>query len=386
MPGTGRIHLRGLDGIRFIGAAAVIVHHVEQWKSMLGLPNVSGESYIRYLGYQGVDLFFVLSGFLITYLLAVESSDTGTISIRAFVMRRVCRILPLYYLIVIIALVVAPSLPLPDGGALAAMVESKNAELESHFPATLALFLAILPNIALIVFPWVLHAAQTWSIGVEEQFYLLWPWLLKYVQRRWWLGLMLGVILVKVGMTFLLRLLVAKTHWLPAYFGEVYLSYFRLEKMAIGGIGAWLFFHHPEWVSRWLVNPIFQMLALPALIGLLIGGPFLPGWTILFPVFAMLLIFNIMLNPVPGLNLENPLCRYLGKISYGLYMYHSLAIFLTFELLYLTGYEGAESSLFDFFLYCGTWVFTVAFSACSYHLYELPFLRLKQRFQTRSTM
>ena len=90
-----KIYFPNLNGLRFIAAFMVIVHHVEQFKSLFGLENVFHESpFISIVGKLGVVLFFVLSGFLITYLLLVEEEVTGTISIKSFYIRRFLRIWP----------------------------------------------------------------------------------------------------------------------------------------------------------------------------------------------------------------------------------------------------------------------------------------------------
>src|SRR5262245_2566828 len=102
------IHFPGLNGLRFLGAYAVVIHHVEQYKQLLGMENIWGSSIVRSLGPQSVYLFFTLSSFLITFLLLKEQEQNGRISIRNFMLRRAVRILPLYYFIVLVAFFVMP--------------------------------------------------------------------------------------------------------------------------------------------------------------------------------------------------------------------------------------------------------------------------------------
>src|ERR1700741_1236659 len=96
-----KIYFPNLNGLRFIAAFLVIIHHIEQIKSILHLPNYLGRiPCISKIGKFGVVLFFVLSGFLITYLLLTEENTFKKISVRQFYMRRILRIWPLYFLIV----------------------------------------------------------------------------------------------------------------------------------------------------------------------------------------------------------------------------------------------------------------------------------------------
>ena len=103
-----KIQFPNLNALRFLAAAAVIVHHVELTKAFLGLPNIAGVRAIPVIGPLGVVLFFVLSGFLITYLLLVEERTAGRISIRRFYTRRILRIWPLYYVVVSAGLFLLP--------------------------------------------------------------------------------------------------------------------------------------------------------------------------------------------------------------------------------------------------------------------------------------
>src|SRR5690606_7246013 len=115
-----------------------------------------------------VILFFVLSGFLITYLLLAENHQFGTINIRHFYVRRILRIWPLYYLIVIVSLFILPQSDF-------FYVPGDSEAVQTHFWPKAILFLAFLPNIPYALYDHVPFANQSWSIGVEEQYYLIWP-------------------------------------------------------------------------------------------------------------------------------------------------------------------------------------------------------------------
>lgn len=104
------VFYKNLNSIRFIAASLVIVHHIEQLKFLNGLDNFSGKSIIFLFGKLGVNIFFVLSGFLITSLLLIEKEKFQKVDIGKFYMRRVLRIWPLYFLIVLTSVFVIPEI------------------------------------------------------------------------------------------------------------------------------------------------------------------------------------------------------------------------------------------------------------------------------------
>ena len=163
------VHYPNLNALRFIAAFMVIVHHIEQTKGTFGFDNYWSTSTIYFAGKLGVVLFFVLSGFLITNLLLIEQKTSSTISIRNFYVRRILRIWPLYYLIIGLALFVLPHF------SLFAIPKYGIETLNMNFTWKLGLFICLLPNLVLSAIANVPFAVHTWSIGVEEQFYIIWP-------------------------------------------------------------------------------------------------------------------------------------------------------------------------------------------------------------------
>ncbi len=334
-----------------MAAGAVLVHHFEMFKAEVDLPNAWGTPSIASLGQQGVELFFVLSGFLITYLLMAEQESRGAISIRGFMLRRALRILPLYYLIVLIAFVAAPLLVQagvsPHLGSTEFAIEWP-VPVRDYWP-TLGLFLAILPNIAFVLYQQVLFAGQCWSIGVEEQFYLLWPWLLRVAKPRRLVGLLLAVIAVKA----LMLLAAMQLHSAAMEHGQRigaavrllrFVKSLRFEDMAVGALGAYCLFHYRDMTLKSLVNPLTRWLAIPTAIGVLIRGNEFP-WLLAPVLYAMILIV-VSAGNSKVLNLENPLFNYLGRISYGLYMYHPIAIVVSLAMWHrlLGAHWGSPSS------------------------------------------
>ena len=107
----GHIYFTGLNGLRFFAAIAVVITHIELIKYQSGYSDIwRNNKLIFELGSLGVIFFFVLSGFLITYLLLKEKSVTQTVAVKKFYLRRILRIWPLYYLIVLLGFLVLPNI------------------------------------------------------------------------------------------------------------------------------------------------------------------------------------------------------------------------------------------------------------------------------------
>lgn len=178
MSGSIKIYFPNLNGLRFIAAFMVIVHHLEQNLSIFGLKNNWDNPVIRSIGGLGVELFFVLSGFLITYLLLAESKTTATISIKEFYIRRILRIWPLYYFIGLLAFIILPQFDLFEISAFA-------DRFHLNYSLSLVLYLLFLPNLLLFGYDIIVpYASQSWSVGVEEQFYLIWPVIMKLFKNK----------------------------------------------------------------------------------------------------------------------------------------------------------------------------------------------------------
>ena len=183
---NSKVYFENLNTIRFIAASLVIIHHIEQFKNIFHIPNIWDDKTILIIGNLGVILFFVLSGFLISFLLFKEKEVTNTICIKNFYMRRILRIWPLYFLIVLSAFFIFPFINFFSLPGLGSNVVLNNLGYK------LLLFVFFLPNANF--FGLIPYASQTWSIGAEEQFYLIWPVLNKKINRKWLL--MISVIFI----------------------------------------------------------------------------------------------------------------------------------------------------------------------------------------------
>jgi peptidoglycan/LPS O-acetylase OafA/YrhL len=376
------VYFPGLNGLRFLAALLVIVSHVEEMKRHFGYANYRSVPAIQHMGGAAVTFFFVLSGFLITYLLLEEKRKTGTVSLPTFYLKRLLRIWPLYYLVVALGLFVLPHVP--------ALIVPRFAEAYAQAPAVLpALFLSFLPNMALAVYGFTPYLVQTWSIGVEEQFYLIWPLVLLYAPRP--LRAMLATVGVYIGAFVLVRLALAAGAYLPdtlTLFLSKLLSFIkltRLDCMAIGGVGAYLLFTGRRTLLALLYHPVTEGLAW-GLAAVLIakGVAFKAIFHEIYAVLFLVIILNVASNPgiLTTQVLENRMMRYLGQISYGLYMYHFIVVGVVLAALrnYL---PGQPRWLADLGIYALTLLGTVAVSAVSFHAFENKIIRLRPWLQRR---
>ncbi len=366
-----RIYFSGINALRFIAALAVIISHIELLKGVFGFKNYWQNPIIFNLGGMGVYFFFVLSGFLITYLLLVERKKYSRIKIKDFYVRRILRIWPLYYLIVIVGFFILPKF---DIFHISYLEES----FKSNFTENLILYVLILPNLAFSLFPAVPNIGQAWSIGVEEQFYLVWPWIISKSKNilKTLLVIIISLFLLKVGV-----LILGKIYNGAAWYGPLKLmvAMSKFECMAIGGIGAYFLFskstilkicHH-----KYIL--VLSILAIPLLI-YITPNSLQDGIHIVYSILFLIIILNISNNTLK-LNFENRLFNYLGKISYGIYMYHFMIIPVVLSMIKSNYHMGSEMAI-NVLIYSAVIIITICISGISYHFIERPFINLKSKY------
>lgn len=315
-------------------------------------------------GFVGVDVFFVISGYLITGLLIREHGRSGKISIADFYRRRVRRIMPVAVLVLIVTVATA-WLVFRPGRATVTTVDSLWALFFGanwHFAAIGTDYLRAAGPLSPV--------QHFWSLGVEEQFYLAWPWLLiilfgvliRFAARKPSQTVVLGVVVATVGVgSFAFAVWETHTAGTIAYFS----TFSRAWELAAGAFLAVIAAH-----SRRLPDWIRPVLAWLGIVGL--------AWSVLFigPSFA----FPAPWGAVPVLStclvilagdggrqrfiwlLTNPISGYLGRISYSLYLWHFPAIVVLSAVLIPAGLRFSALSL----------ALTVGLSVASYHLVEEP--------------
>jgi peptidoglycan/LPS O-acetylase OafA/YrhL len=307
-------------------------------------------------GAYGVDLFFVLSAYLITELLIREKEARGSLDVKSFYLRRILRILPLYYFFI----------------PLAALLPLLNP-LHAFTPRYVLGFLLLAGNWSTIAFgPPYSAALPLWSVSVEEQFYLLWPPVVARLSRRKIAFTAVGMIVI-ANATRVVVLLLHGTGW------SVWANTLaRLDPMAAGILLAvFLRGRAPNLGFGTRLIMIGGGCAGIALTGHFAApwGDGLPwlGTLVSYPVVAGCATAIVLAAIGIGVRLR-PL-EYLGKISYGLYVYHQMCIWITDRFLHvqIEFFNSLVQEIVALHL-------TITVSAVSYTLLEKRFLNLKRKF------
>jgi peptidoglycan/LPS O-acetylase OafA/YrhL len=327
-----------LDGVRALAIVLVIIHHAD-YQLIPG-------------GWIGVDIFFVLSGYLITSILLNEMRQTGEISLRNFYIRRALRLTPP---MVLLALFQFARIPFSH---------------HSHgiLPATLV-SLAYLENWnAVFNFAPVDTLAHTWSLATEEQFYWIWPLLLPLLFQRRPLVWLAGAVIVMTAARAILFGLDAPISVVQCFLGD------RPVGLLIGCALAFL----P--IAQWKLFPGYGLAALAALAGIAFADEFFTIRFIAVPLAASLATAVLIVRlQRPGWLTEAFSARpvvYVGRISYGLYLYHS-------PIFTLGGITTADPPLTHILIAIAL---SVIVAVLSYEFVEKPFLRLKGRFEGRTAI
>jgi len=366
-----RVFFPNLDGLRFFCFLSVFLYHGFYTSDPALLQN-EAYSFIKHFlfanGNLGVNFFFVLSGFLITYLLLSEREQCGRIDVPRFYLRRVLRIWPLFYACVLIGFVLFPYI-------------KKLSGLEPAETANWWMYLTFLNNFDVIRegLPDASILGVLWSIAVEEQFYLVWPLLLALFPPRFygWLFAVIGAVSVAFRAFYAGNEMVIEYHTLSV-----------ISDMAIGGAAAWLAWSRNSVIERVRVLPKIFIVLIYVLVLLtylwrdkiFAGAAGIAIERVLSGVLFALVILEQNYAQRSLFKFSSfPRISRLGTITYGMYCLHFLAILIA---LRLTGrfYERTElwQVIADTLL---ALVLTIVISLISYRFFERPFLQLKKRFQ-----
>lgn len=309
-------YLPQLDGLRGYGMLIVLLAHLPRPSDSIPAALIWQAEHLFKLGDIALDSFFIMSGFLITRLLLAERLRSGRISLRQFYLRRVLRIFPVYYLTVLVVLLVWPT------------TLGRSASL---------LFYAY--NIYLPFHPSAYPLEQSWSLAVEEQFYLLWPLLVIFLPPRW-LGRTTLVILPLSAIAAALTFAAVMPSSLAAELIYTMLPT-RMLPLALGCFLA-VFEQRGRHVSLRAAG-LVSALGACVLLGATMGrsaGIVPPGgfyWAMLLPGLTMLALGFVatLISPVAPNWMIAPfraaVPRFLGQISYAVYLVH-IPLLFTFGL------------------------------------------------------
>ena len=349
-------YLPGLNGIRAIAILIIVAAHTDEFIYLFHRHTIGiiGKG----VAVHAVTLFFVLSGYLITYLLMLEKEKFRKIHYRKFYMRRALRIWPVYFLMVSVTYIIHI-----HGG-----ITPEYKVITAYF----LYYLFFIPNIFFAA-GGILHPiTPLWSIGVEEQFYAFWPFVINKAKN------ILGVMLAIIAIYFCTKIVLQYAHFTTLF---KIVNVTRIDSMAIGGIGAYLVLERHRLLSI-IYHRITQVICWALLIYSLIFGAihiFSIADSELYSILFLVFILNVSTNPRTIISTENKVLNFLGKISYGLFAYHMSILFLLAYLLRGITFN-INDTIFVIGLYLLTLIVAIPVAYFSYEFFEKRFLNLKQKY------
>lgn len=336
-------HFKGLDGIRCISIVTVMYFHFSGADDRLGK--------------LGVDLFFILSGFLITTLLLRERELKNHINLKNFWIRRVLRIFPIYYGFILVQIIIFNVITIEQ-------------TLVDEFYNNLPAFLTFTNN-------WFVHLSSetkvvfyhAWSLAAEEQFYLFWPPLLALtLSNKKLIAIPSALILLDLFLTELVRTNIINF----GFNGNSVIT--SLQPAICLGVIAAVLLHFKSTFS--ILYPILilpylsSITALVAIVLIVINVPHIFIHLILM-LFLITVIFST--EKITNLILNSKPFVYIGRVSYGMYIFH-MAAFNAVKMLL------AQSLPYNgFAIISATFALTIIVAFASYYLYEKPIMSLKNK-------
>jgi peptidoglycan/LPS O-acetylase OafA/YrhL len=360
-----KIYFTGLDALRFFAAFLVLLMHAAGfYMRMIG--NLPLTHYpILYKGHTAVSFFFVLSGFLITYLMFKETRANGRVEIKRFYLKRVYRIWPLYFLVIFIGFITYFYV-LPHMGII--------TKTDFNLIAVMALYVFFLPNVCSSFFNMGAILGVTWSIGVEEQFYLFWAPLFNRFKNN-----SLKFFTTVFVIFFMLQ--VYSYHFVNNVPLKAFFYTLQFNNMAIGAIAAYLYFTYADKVHNWAFFKLGYQLVIFVLLAVLLFvvdvDHYNPYYGLLYAIVYVYIIVNCVAAQKSIFKIRLGLLNYMGKISFGIYMYHSIFIYVAYYGLHKLRVFGNNPVLFFTAFIVLASLLTFAVSALSYEVFEKRFLTNK---------
>jgi len=375
-----KLFFPNLDGLRFLCFFAVFLFHCNG-TILRKLNDGTTKQVLNFLfrnGELGVNAFFVLSGFLITFLLIKEKKINNDISLKNFYIRRILRIWPLFYIVTFLGFIIFP-------------IAKSAVHQTPHEIADYRYYLAFLPNFDFIhikrfsfdVLPDASFLAVLWSVGIEEQFYLAWPFTLKFSSSKKYPLIFLGIIFFT---------LIFRAFYLGNTSYDLAVRNFHtfsvIGDMAIGGMMAYFcssdtkLLKYITTMPKWIIVLLYVTTA-----GVILFKQHLFASGISLDVerlvLAILFAFIIAEQNYAQHSFfkfsKFKLMSKLGTYTYGLYCLHFIAVLAV--IFVIEKYNLNISTLFPSVVVCAiTLLLSIVISLLSYHLFEKYFLNLKNKF------
>lgn len=343
-----------LEALRGILALMVLISHIHLIRFYFGISDTYNNPIIYHLGRIAVTGFFVLSGYLITYSI-LKRREAGKWKISGFYVARIFRIWPLYYTVVLLALFVLPHISVLQF-TLPSSVTDVRTSTEYY-----GYFIGFLPQVPLLDRAVLPFAEPSWSIGVEEIFYLIIPWVVIFSKGKpgkWLLAFLLSFLALKYTAMY--------TDFPGRRIAQL-MQFYRYDSIVLGCLAGVLHYHKSGLFSR-VGNK--QLIAAIVLMVLLFANlerssrDYFP-YAIGFVVMIVWLVNNNHMFKSPKWLV------YLGTISYSLYLTHEIAI------VYLVNQKIDRMSMP--LMYLLSIIGAVALASLFYFLIERPFMRLRQQ-------
>lgn len=370
-----------LDGLRGMAITLVIAFHAfEQAIIFTENPVLQTLAKITSIGWVGVDIFFTLSGFLITSILLRSKTDEHYF--KNFYVRRILRIFPLYYAVILCVIFLAPN------------VES---EFFEQLSTTIPILMLYQQNWSVIfhgfgVIPEYLFV--TWSLAIEEQFYLLWPFAIYYLKREQLIKVSLWYISASIIVRILCIFFWSDVEQMALFF--YYSPFARFEEILFGSLLAILILDvQLKEVIRKFSLPVF-IVSLAVFIGLCLSvlparpNPELPNLPLILGSYTTAGLFSASLIAIfityPSQNIlrrifQNPILTFLGKYSYSMYIFHIAVILILLDVFLRSTLRGWIA----FILFpLTTYIITVLIALLTWNLFEKHMLALKKYFEYKN--
>lgn len=370
---SNRIYFPHLDVIRFFSALLIVVLHAylcyNGWFGKIGLLTNTENQEFTFFGnlihrliqnfHFGVDIFFLISGFLITYILVEEKKQFGKIDIRKFMIRRSLRIWPLYFLLI-------------------AITPFLIKWLDEPVPTNYISTLFFVNNFhTLQTGEWSYPFAHFWSICIEEHFYLFWPFVVSLLPQKKMLYVFISIILLSISYQVYL------SFYDPNANLALYLNTFcRIDVMVIGAIGGLLYSNKP---FNFNFKPILNIALFVGIFIYLSFDPLLYWKNPISPIlnkyitvltFAILLL-NYNFNSSFKFRIpEKSFIHYFGKISYGIYMISNILLPIVVKKI-MWVLESSNIFIFSFFVL----TLSILIPILSYEIFEKRFQKWGSKFR-----
>lgn len=388
---SGKFYFPNFTGLRFYLFLTIIYRHIEEMKFVRHIQQTP-ETIIKFhsIGHYALMIFFTISGFLITYQLEIQRKKTSTIDIKKFYKNRALRILPLFYLSIVLHWFIMPNSFIADyynSFFFKPILSTAPALYDIPKDVYFYLSISLLPHLAFVIANHVNHAwiygVQHWSVGVEEVFYIFWPILLLKM-KRFKTFILKGFVIYYV--IFFFSVLFQLISWKVFHNNilnsiSVIISTFiacsSYTCFFIGAIGIYVYMYRADLIEKYVSKSValfcfvvilinmFSSIELPIFLNEIVTG------------CSMVCLLYLLKTKKSYYLLENKFVVYLGKITYSAYLVHFVCIIITLYFMEMTGLQHRNLFWFNVLLYSGSMILTFVSSAILYEYVEKKFLAMR---------